>query len=79
MSKFKTYEFWTIVIPAFLFMIQAVGNVFGLELTSEQYDQLMIAINGVLAFLLAAGVIIKTVKANEAKKSIKDEVNELDK
>ena len=76
MSKFKTYEFWTIVLPAFLFMIQAVGNVFGLELNTEQYDSLMMAANSVLAFLLAAGVIIKTVKSNTANKAVKDETNE---
>lgn len=57
-------------------MIQTVGNVFGLELNSEQYDSLIMAANSILAFLLAAGVIIKTVKANTAKKDAKDETNE---
>lgn len=75
MNKFKTYEFWTIVIPAFLFMIQTVGNVFGLELNTEQYDSLMMAANSILAFLLATGVIIKTVKANTAKKDARDDAN----
>ncbi|MCM3126499.1 hypothetical protein ACFQ3J_02390 [Paenibacillus provencensis] len=54
-------------------MIQAVGKVFGLELTAEQYDELMIAANSVLGFLLAAGIINKTVKTNAAKKANTDE------
>ncbi|WP_170862433.1 hypothetical protein [Paenibacillus sp. 453mf] len=44
-----------------------------MELTAEQYDELMIAANSVLGFLLAAGIINKTVKTNAAKKANTDE------
>lgn len=57
MSKWKNYGLWVALVSAFLLVIQSVGALFNFQLTPEQYDGIMTAVNSVLGLLVVLGVI----------------------
>lgn len=57
MNKWKNYGMWVSLISAILLAVQAVGAIFGFELTTEQYDGVLAAFNSVLGVLVVLGIV----------------------
>lgn len=56
--RLKNKFFWISAIPAFLYLVEAVLNVFGVQLdTSVINENLLQVINTLFAFLIAIGVV----------------------
>lgn len=56
--RLKNKYFWITAIPAFLFLVEAVLNVFGVKLdTSILNENLLQVVNALFALLVAIGVV----------------------
>lgn len=56
-SKWKNYGLWVSLAAAVLIAVQAVGALFGFQLTPEQNDGIMAAVNAVLVVLVVLGIV----------------------
>lgn len=56
-SKWKNYGLWVSLTAAVLIAVQAVGALFGFELTTDQNDGIMAAVYGVLGVLVVLGIV----------------------
>ncbi|MGN7169252.1 phage holin [Paenibacillus cellulositrophicus] len=72
MSKWKNYGLWVSLTAAILLAVQAVGAIFNFELTSDQYDGIVAAVNAVLGVLVVLGIVSNP----EAGKGYQDKNNE---
>ncbi|GIO63593.1 phage holin [Paenibacillus cineris] len=57
MSKWKNYGLWVSLTAAILLAVQAVGAMFNFELTPDQYDGIVAAVNAVLGVLVVLGIV----------------------
>lgn len=73
-TRIKNKAFWIALIPAVIVLIQVVGNVFGLDLSSLTglSQQLIDVVNAVFVVLSILGVVIdpttKGIKDNKEDK-----------
>ncbi|MGN7360005.1 phage holin [Paenibacillus sp. SAF-054] len=56
-SKWRNYGLWVSLTAAMLLAVQAVGGLFGLQVTPEQYDGIVAAVNSVLGVLVLLGIV----------------------
>jgi phi LC3 family holin len=56
-SKWRNSGLWVALVSALLLAIQAIGTLFGFEITNEFIAKVMVAVNSVLAVLAVAGVV----------------------
>lgn len=56
-SKWRNYGMWVSLTATILLAIQAVGALFKIELTPDQYDGITTAVNAVLMVLVVLGVV----------------------
>jgi phi LC3 family holin len=56
-SKWRNSGLWVAMASALLLAVQAIGTLFGYEITNELIAKIMVAVNSVLAFLAVAGVV----------------------
>lgn len=57
MNKWKNYGMWVSLVSAVLLAVQAVGAIFDFQLTPEQYDEIVAAVNAVLGVLVVLGIV----------------------
>ncbi|MEK3699372.1 phage holin [Paenibacillus sp. FSL R10-2199] len=56
-SKWRNYGLWVSLTAALLLGVQTVGVIFGVEFTSDKYDQVAVAVNAVLGVLVVLGIV----------------------
>ena len=57
--RIKNKEFWLAIIPAMVLLIQAVGNVFGIEIDlGETGTKLVQVVNTVFVVLTILGIVV---------------------
>ncbi|MEC0242755.1 phage holin [Paenibacillus dokdonensis] len=56
-TKWRNYGLWVSLTAAVLLAVQAVGGLFGLQVTPEQYDGIVAAINSILGVLVVLGIV----------------------
>jgi len=56
-SKWRNYGLYTALTGAVLLAAQAVGSLFGFQVTPEQFDGVMTAVNGLLGVLVVLGIV----------------------
>lgn len=56
-SKWRNSGLWVATVSAALLAAQAIGALFGFEITNEFIAKVMVAVNSVLAVLSVAGIV----------------------
>jgi phi LC3 family holin len=57
MNKWRNKGLWVALVSTLLLATQAIGTIFGFEVTDETISKVMVAVNSVLSVLVVAGVV----------------------
>jgi phi LC3 family holin len=57
MNKWRNKGLWVALVSTLLLAAQAIGAIFGFEVTDETISNVMVAVNSVLSVLVVAGVV----------------------